>query len=121
LNTRDRGEVTGTAAAGDHITGKDVFINVLTTGSGTVRGSVRLPDGTPAAGVVVAIDDRGVLSDAAGNFVLPGVAVRPNVGRTVEARTRDGLRRGTSTVIVGTADQIVDNVIVTLSGLGAIE
>jgi hypothetical protein len=121
LNTRDRGETSGVAAAGDHLTGRDVLITIASTGSGTVRGLVKLPDGSPAVDVIVVIDDRGVLTGLDGRFNLPGVAIRPNASRVVTARTRDGLRSGTNSVMVSDPNQIVENVTITLSGLGTAE
>ncbi|MCU1245441.1 MAG: LamG domain protein jellyroll fold domain protein, partial [Acidobacteria bacterium] len=118
LNTRDHASVSGIAAANDSLSGKDIIIDVQSVGSGTVRGNVQLPGGSPASGAVVTIDDRGVLTDASGHFDLSGVAVRPNISRILTARTRDGLRSGTNAVIVGTANQVVDNVTITLSGVG---
>ncbi|MCU1347593.1 MAG: LamG domain protein jellyroll fold domain protein, partial [Acidobacteria bacterium] len=121
LNTRDRGAASGIAAAGDRQTGRDVLIQIASGGSGTVRGLVKLPDGSPAADVIVVIDDRGVLTGLDGGFTLPGVNIRPNVSRIVTARSRDGLRSGTNAVVVSDPNQVVDNVIITLSGLGTAE
>src|SRR5262249_52985843 len=87
-------------------------------GFGTVSGVVKLPGGQPAGGVVVAVGDRGVLSDeTTGAFSIPGVAVQPN--QTVTARTRDGLRAGSTTFSIFQPGQTVTTSI-TLSGLGSI-
>jgi hypothetical protein len=118
VNTRDRGVASGVAAAGDNLR-RDIVIEV--GGYGVLRGTARMPDGGPAAGVVVAVDDRGVLSGAGGEFELAGVPVRPNVAQTVKAVSRDGLRGGQGTFFVNQPNQVVEGVDITLSGLGAAE
>ena len=117
LNTRDRGSVAGVAGAGERLTGQDVLIEVAA--GATVRGRVLLPDGSPAAGAVVAIDGRGVLSELDGTFAIPGVAILPEQPQTVEARSADGRRMGTASVVVGAP--LVDGVVIALSGLGSAE
>ena len=119
LNTRDHGQFTGTAAAGQTIT-RDVIISIP-EGLATIQGIVKLPDGTPAADAVVSIDGRGILAGADGRFTLPQVLVKPNVAQEILAATRDGLRTGRNTVIVDTPNQTVSNVVITLSGLGIVE
>lgn len=118
INTRDRGTVSGVAAAGDDLR-RDIAIEV--GGYGTLRGVVRLPDGGAAGVVVVAVDDRGVLSGPGGEFELAGVPVRANVAQTVRALSRDGLRSGQNTFFVNQPNQVVDGIDITLSGLGAAE
>ncbi|HET8775704.1 MAG TPA: carboxypeptidase regulatory-like domain-containing protein [Thermoanaerobaculia bacterium] len=119
LNTRDRGEFTGVAAAGQTIT-RDVIISIP-QGLATVQGIVRLPDGTPAADAVVSIDGRGILAGGDGRFTLPQVLVKPNVAQEILAATRDGLRTGRNTIIVNEPNQTLQNVVITLSGLGVVE
>lgn len=119
LNTRDKGEFTGTAAAGQTVT-RDVIISIP-EGLATVSGIVRLPDGSPAAGAVVSIDGRGVLAGSDGRFTVPQVLVKPNVAQEIIASTRDGLRTGRNTIIVNTPNQTLNDVTITLSGLGVIE
>ena len=105
--------------AGDQLTGKNlVFQAQDQTLSGTVQGVVRLPDTTPAPGVVVSIDGRGVLTDATGAFSIPNAPVKPNVSQTVSAATQDGLRSGFATFVLGSPNQVVSGLVITLSGLG---
>lgn len=118
LNTRDKGTVAGVAAAGDNLR-RDIAIEI--GGYGTLRGMVRLPDGSAAAGIIVAVDERGVLSREDGGFELAGVPVRANITQTVRAVSRDGLRVGQSTFFVNQPNQTVDGIDITLSGLGAAE
>lgn len=116
LNTRDQATVSGVAAAGDHLA-VDVAI-AIGTNFGTVNGRVVLPDGSPAAGTLVSLDQNGVLTAADGTFSLPGIPVRPSVAQTLRAQSLDGLRSGQATVIVGTPNQVIDGVSIALSGLG---
>jgi hypothetical protein len=116
LNSRDQTSVSGVAAAGDNLT-VNVAITVATN-FGTVNGRVVLPDGSPAGGALVSLDQTGVLTAPDGTFSLPGVPVRPSVAQTVRAQSLDGLRSGQATVIVGLPNQVVDGVSIALSGLG---
>jgi hypothetical protein len=119
LNARDAASVSGRLAAGDAAT-QDILIEIKPPQAyGTVRGVVRFADGTPAAGAIADISGRGVLTDAEGRFEIPGVTVNPNISQTVSARTRDGKRRGTSAVTVSEPDQVVQGVVIVLSGLGS--
>jgi hypothetical protein len=121
LNTRDRGSVSGIAAAGDLVQ-KDIPIVIGGTGYGTVNGVVKMPGtGAPANDVLVSIDDRGVLTLADGSFELPGVIVKPTTPQTVLARSRDGIRKGTASVTVSQPGQTVTGVQITLSGTGSAE
>jgi len=121
LNTRDRGSVTGIAAAGDLVQ-KDIAIVIGGTGYGTVKGFVKMPGtGAPANDILVSIDDRGVLTLADGSFELPGVIVKPTTPQTVLARSRDGIRKGNASVIVSQPGQTVSGVQITLSGTGTAE
>jgi len=130
MNTRDRGETAGVIAAGDAQTNVDVVISVPSSdgtvppgslGYGKLRGFVRNADGTAAAGAIVSIEQRGVLSDDSGAFEIPGVQVQPLVTRTVLAQSRDGLRSGTASATLNVAGQIVDGITVVLSGVGSAE
>ena len=116
LNTRDQARVSGVAAAGDDLA-VDLAISIATN-FGTVNGTVTLPDGSPAGGAIVSLGQNGVLTNADGTFSLPGVPVLPSVAQTLRAETRDGLRSGQATVIVGSPNQVVDGVAIALSGLG---
>jgi len=118
LNQRDRASVSGISAPRADIVHNLIIAIAPPEGFGTVTGVVKLPGGQPAGGVVVAVGDRGVLSDeTTGAFTIPGVAVQAN--QTVTARTRDGLRSGSTTFSIFQAGQQVTTSI-TLSGLGSI-
>jgi hypothetical protein len=131
LNSRDNAEVAGIVAAGQTLEGIDLVIRMpdpnggggggTGPGFGTVRGFVLFANGEPAPEAIVSIDGRGVLSEADGAFQIPGVEVRPGQARGVQARSRDGLRSGSATAFVNQAGQIVEGVIVVLSGLGSAE
>lgn len=116
LNTRDQAQVSGVAAAGDNLT-VNLAITVATN-FGTVNGHVTLPDGSPAGGVLVSLDQNGVLTAADGTFSLSGVPVLPSVAQTIHSQSLDGLRSGQATVVVGTPNQVVNGVSIVLSGLG---
>jgi hypothetical protein len=120
LNQRDRGSATGIAGAGDVLT-KDLAIVIGSDGYGTVRGVVRFPDGAAASDVVVSVDDRGVLTKADGSFELVGLLVRPATQQTVKAQSRDGLRSGSTLITISQPNQLISNVAITLSGVGAAE
>ncbi|HEX2060055.1 MAG TPA: carboxypeptidase-like regulatory domain-containing protein, partial [Thermoanaerobaculia bacterium] len=117
LNSRDRGAITGIAAAGD-VLNQDIAIVLGNEGYGTVRGVVRFPDGQPAGGVVISVDDRGVLSNADGTFELTGLLVKPATEQFVKAQSRDGLRNGGVKVLISQPNQVISNVAITLSGVG---
>src|SRR6185436_3597835 len=79
LNLRDTASATGISAPRAVIVHNLVIAIAPPGGFGTVQGVVKLPNGQPAGGVVVAVGDRGVLSDeTTGAFVIPGVAVQAN-------------------------------------------
>ncbi|HEY3052598.1 MAG TPA: carboxypeptidase regulatory-like domain-containing protein [Thermoanaerobaculia bacterium] len=120
LNSRDKGAATGIAAAGDVLV-KDIAIVIGAEGSGTIRGLVKFPDGAIAAGVVVSIDDRGVLSNFDGTFELSPVVVKPFEQQRIVARSLDGLRAGLTSVLVSQPNQIISNVVIVLSGIGSVE
>lgn len=120
LNSRDRGFVTGIAAAGD-IINKDIAIVLGNDGYGTVRGTVRFPDGAPAGDVVVSVDGRGVLTSADGSFELVGLHIKPTTEQTIRAESRDGLRTGGARVLLSQPNQVITNVAITLSGVGTAE
>ncbi len=88
---------------------------------GTVEGRVVLPDGSGASGAIVSVGARQVVAAADGSFGIPGVSVRPGEIQSVLAITADGKRQGQASVLIASPGQIVENVIITLSGLGSIE
>jgi hypothetical protein len=111
----------GDTQPGRAVLGVDSEVNLLVripppAQLATVKGHVYLPDAqTPAADVVVSINNRGVVS-ADGSFTIPGVPVSPTA-QTVTARTRDGRRSG-STTVVASQPREYDNLEIVLSGLG---
>ncbi|MGE0454288.1 MAG: carboxypeptidase regulatory-like domain-containing protein [Vicinamibacteria bacterium] len=120
LNQRDRASRAGIGVAGSPLTGFDLLIEVQDQAAyGTVRGTVRLSDGTPYAGAVVSIGDRGALSGQDGAYEIAGVPVRPTSSQQVSARSRDGKRRGQNAVTIAEPNQLREGVDVVLSGLGA--
>ncbi|MCG8556583.1 MAG: carboxypeptidase-like regulatory domain-containing protein, partial [Proteobacteria bacterium] len=128
LNTRDSAKIHGTAVAGQPLTGQVLVIHVPVAGApqpgpgyGSVQGLVSYADGVPASDVVVSIAGRGVVSAADGSFEIPGVPVDPSAPHTVLAQSRDGLRSGQAQVYVTQSEQIVEGVVVVLSGLGSAE
>lgn len=133
LNSRDGAEVSGIVAAGEELDGVDLVIRLPDPnggggggsgsgpGFGTVRGFVYFANGAPAPEAIVSIAGRGVLSQADGAFEIPGVVVRPGQPQSVSARSRDGLRSGSAVAFVNQAGQIVEGVLVVLSGLGSAE
>jgi hypothetical protein len=88
---------------------------------GTVSGRVVLPDGAGAEGATVGVGSRQVAAGAEGLFEIRGIAVRPGEPQSVLAIAADGKRQGQATVLIGLPGQIVENLVVTLSGLGSIE
>ncbi|HTC93759.1 MAG TPA: carboxypeptidase regulatory-like domain-containing protein [Terriglobales bacterium] len=122
LNVRDQAAIGGTATGGDHLTNQDLVITIQAPSTyGTAQGIVRFPDGSPAGGVIVSIDQSGLLSNADGTFTLPGIAVKPNISQTIFALTRDGLRSGSVPVVINTSGQVVPGIVITLSGIGSAE
>jgi len=119
LDTGDRGEISGIAAVGDVLTGRDITVSIERTGR--VSGTVRLPDGTPSPNTIVTTSNRGVLTGADGSFDIQNVPVQPNVAQEVRARTRDLLRTGRTSVVLNQPGEHVSNVTITLSGLGYAE
>jgi hypothetical protein len=117
LNSRDRGSITGIAATGD-IVNRDIAIVLGNDGYGTVRGTVRFPDGAPAGGVVVSVDGRGMLTNPDGSFELVGLLVKPTSEQTIKAESRDGLRSGATKVLISQPGQVINNIAITLSGVG---
>jgi hypothetical protein len=120
LNSRDRGFVTGVAAAGD-IVNQDIPIVLGNAGYGTVRGTVRFPDGAPAGDIVVSVDGSGVLTSADGSYELVGLPIKPITEQTIRAESRDGLRTGSVRVLLSQPNQVLNNVAITLSGVGTVE
>ncbi len=122
LNTRDQAAIGGTATGGDHLTNQNLVITIQAPSTyGTAQGVVHFPDGSPAGGVIVAIDQSGLLSNADGTFTLPGIAVKPNISQNIFAQTRDGLRSGFAPVVINTSGQVVTGIVITLSGVGSAE
>ncbi len=116
--TYEMTSTSGVVAQGQRLEGLDLVIEAAATA--TVRGVVRLPDATPVHAALVALADRGVLTDTAGRFELPGVPIRPDRPQTIEAFSADRLRRGQTSVLV-TAPGVLEGAVITLSALGTAE
>ena len=118
-NSRDSGSVTGVAAAGDEVH-LDISVEIPpVTTLGYIEGQVVMPDGSPAAGVIVRSGAGAVPSDSNGRFELP---VIPQLSaHTVTAETRDRKRTGQTAVSVTSGGQHATGVRITLSSLGGAE
>lgn len=120
LNTRDFARIESRADTGQTIENLNLVIEIPPdTSFGEVRGTVRMPNGAPAAAVVVSVGLRGVVSGADGSYAIPGIALPSNP--QVMAATRDGLRTGSAWAIVTATNPVASGIDVTLSGLGAVE
>jgi Carboxypeptidase regulatory-like domain len=115
------GQGDGDTQSGNAVLGVDSEVNLLITipvpaELATVKGQVYLPDTlTPATDVVVSINNRGVMS-ADGSFTISGVPLSANA-QTVSARTRDGRRSGSTTVVANQPKEY-GGLEIFLSGLG---
>ena len=119
VNTRDSETVTGTALADQDVV-RDISVEIPpTTSLGLIEGMVVMPDGLPAAGVIVSSGGASVLSSEAGAFSIP--VVPRLTSHPVSATTRDRKRSGQTSVQVVTSGQVVTGALITLSGLGAAE
>jgi hypothetical protein len=116
INTQLSTNQMGVAAAGENLV---VPLQIVVPVTGTVNGTVSLPNGTGAAGVVVYQNQNGVLSNPNGTYTLTGVPVLPSQSQTIYARTVDGTRSGQVNVVVGSATTPVNGANITLSGLGS--
>ncbi|HSM86255.1 MAG TPA: carboxypeptidase-like regulatory domain-containing protein, partial [Candidatus Limnocylindrales bacterium] len=120
LTANDRGSITGFATANQNLINQNITIVINTASQGTVNGKVTMPDGSPAAGVVVFSGTTGVVTGTDGAYTLTGMPVRAG-SQTIAAATRDGLRSGSTTVSITVAGQIVSNANIVLSGLGTVQ
>lgn len=116
INTNAQTTVTGTGAAGDNLI--ENLVIVVQTNFGSATGTVKYPNGTPVAGAIVFQGTNGVLTNPDGTYQLTGIPVEPSVSQTVTAETPDGLRSGTTTVIISAPNQVFPNANITLSGQG---
>ncbi|MEO5760860.1 MAG: carboxypeptidase regulatory-like domain-containing protein, partial [Vicinamibacteria bacterium] len=118
-NSRDSNTVSGTALAGDDLV-RDISVEIPpATSYGYVEGTVVMPDGYVAAGVIVRAGHASLLSDALGQFRIP---VQPQLSAvTVSATSLDRSRSGSTTAIVNQPGQTATGALITLSGLGAAE
>ena len=110
------------AAAGQQLTNQDLVIVINgdgtgTTPTGTIKGLVQLPDHSPALGAIVTVAGGGVVAED-GTFTIPGVPVKPTVNQTVTARSGDGLRSGSAPFQLNDPGEVLDGIVITLSGLG---
>jgi len=109
---------SGVAAAGNNIVAN---LTIVIPTTAVVDGIVTMPNGSPAAGVLVYQGQFGVLSNTDGTFSLGGVPVLPSQSQIIYARTTDGLRSGQTTVVVNSATQPITGASITLSGLGTVQ
>ena len=121
LTLDTRATVSGATLPGeDRVENLIIAIEPLTE-LGTIRGRVQLPDGSDAAGAVVRVGTRAVATDATGGFELPGLPVTPGVTQFLLVTSADGRRAGKASVVISTSGEIVDGLLLTLSGLGSVE
>jgi hypothetical protein len=116
INARDRDAKQGVAVEGTSVS-KDLLI-VIPRGAdlATVSGQVFLPGGQePARDVVVSVGGRGVASSD-GSFTIEGVGVQ-GAAQTVLARSRDGRRTGSTTVLAN-EPRLYGGLRIVLSGMG---
>ena len=125
----------GGSATGNGFKGADLKIDMLIDAGGNggaggpkygvVSGVVRMPDGSPAAGVIVAQDITGfvvfdgTLSGPDGRFALGGIlAEQPT---QIGAITKDRTRKGYSYATVDPVTLEAKDVVITLSGSGTLD
>ncbi len=121
LDAEARASFRGTTIPGEDRVENLVIAVAPPAELGTVRGRVILPGGGGVSGAIVGVGARQVVAGADGAFEIPGVPVHPGVAEVVHATTSDGKRRGQASVLIGFPGQIVENLVITLSGLGSIE
>lgn len=117
LTATAQGSISGFATANQNLTGENLTIVIDTVNIGSVSGTVTLPGGAPAGGVLVFSGQTGVLTNPDGTYTLPGLPVRSG-SQTVSARTQDGLRSGSINFSLTTAGQAITGANIVLSGLG---
>jgi protocatechuate 3,4-dioxygenase beta subunit len=107
----------GVSVAGSQLTNVNLILVVPSTG--TVNGTVSLPNGSPYAGAIVYVNGSsyGTASTANGSYSLPEVPISASQLQTISAITPDGLRTGSTTVSVPSATPVT-GANITLSGLG---
>jgi hypothetical protein len=124
----------GGTATGNGFKGADLKVDLLIDEAGagaggqlfgTVKGVVRLPDGSPASGVIVAQDITGfvvfdgTISGANGAFTLSGVPAGRPV--SIGAITKDRLRTGSTFVTIDPNTLEAEGLVITLAGLGTLD
>jgi len=71
--------VLATASVIDNVTNDPTTVPMKYTGAGTISGTVRTTTGAAVPGATVSAGGRTALTDASGNYTLPGVAARHRV------------------------------------------
>jgi large repetitive protein len=118
LTTRDSGSASAQAVAGIPFQGANITVVINNQSFGTANGRVTLADGSPASGIIVSGPGTGgVLTKADGSYSLPGLPISAG-SQIINAKTGDGLRSGTASVLISQPGQIVNGVNIALSGLG---
>lgn len=117
LNTRDHASVVGTAQAGDVLERDLVIVPPAPTTLGTIRGHVRLPNGTPVAGARVSLGTLAVLADAQGAYELTGIVPDASL-RRLQALSPDLRRDGFAEVVLNAPGQVLDAIDIVFRGLG---
>lgn len=74
--------VLATASVIDNVTNDPTTVPMKYTGTGTIGGTVSTTTGTPVSGATVLAGSQTALTDANGNYTLPGVAAHHRVVTT---------------------------------------
>ncbi len=120
LNTRDRASLSGVAAAGDVLIGRDLLIVIPPESEyGSLSGRVSTASGAPEPEAIVSVGDRATVAAADGSYVLPGIEARSGIVQHVVARARDGVRSGDASFVMNVAQTLTRNI--ALSGVGTAE
>ena len=109
---REYASLTGTINPGQVVDNANVVVEGQSIA--TVRGTVRMPDQSVAAGAIVMLDDRWAITDTSGAYELTVLAATHT--RTIHAHTRDSLRQASRSLI---ANVDVNGIDLTLSEIGS--
>ncbi|HYE86931.1 MAG TPA: carboxypeptidase regulatory-like domain-containing protein, partial [Vicinamibacterales bacterium] len=118
LATGDTAALNGVSTAGDAITGRDILIPI--TRNARVSGVVRYADGSPAPYPVVTLSSVGTVGEQDGTFVIENAKVSAQA-QAIVAYSGDGLRQGSTKVLLNQSGQQLSNVVVTLNGIGTLD
>ena len=119
LNTRDKTSVNGNSVAGQSLV-QNLVIEIRDYATyGTVKGTVKRLDGSPAPDAWVSDNVVATRADSLGRYELAGVGLSASP-RTIQAVSADGRRSGSTSVLLTVPGQVVTGADIQLSGLGAV-